>query len=567
MLSRIDKISAATTLLSSLESILVSNSKEYQAIYEDPYAANLAPTTPTWWSAIGSKNGTRTLHCVRIVSSVICLTNANNRVKSVTSMAVLLSSALLLPKHHYGAEGSDHAAFVSRLSVTLARCSGLRPTEVDACLWYAGLQSVLSYTVAGVTKLTNPSWLDGSALTGIMRTRTFGNKTVWDFMNNHPGFAKTATCITVFGEALYPVVFVLPARPREWMIRGAEIFHITTAFTMGLNRFPWGFGSMLPAVRYITAKHSELSEKRYDRVPVFVGITSCVGLAVGFMAQRRSTAEYRTLRAATSNFNSTDGGSIRYRSYGDPNKHTIIIEPAIGESGLDAERLAHEIAQEYHVVVRFEELLCDGVPYSISRTLADFIGFWNEESGAAPTLLAHRSAASNSILAAALCPDRVSGLVLMNPELPSAAGTPEEVNRRKQMDQNLAIRQFTLQMGLGWTAITPHEGPDKSSRHLRSAFNVPHRWRNARSSLRKYFSLDPSALIAPLTILDCQISLVATREVNPKTREILGKAQKLCEFNCVNENNSSTSSLTDPHSIRYLSREVLPALFPPTPRE
>ena len=105
-------------------------------------------------------------------------------------------------------------------------------------------QLILSYGVAGIGKLISPTWRSGSAITLIISTRSFGLGSSLLF-GRHPTVAKCFASLIIGYELLW---FAAPfSRGLLLLLMGfGVVFHVTSAFMMGLNLFPWAFLSAYP---------------------------------------------------------------------------------------------------------------------------------------------------------------------------------------------------------------------------------------------------------------------------------------------------------------------------------
>lgn len=173
---------------------------------------------------------------------------------SLRRCAVPSLAALLWIKSHrsvYGSDGSDQVAMLSATVCSAAHLPFLRDREQQVLIAFLGAQSILSYTVAGIAKLISPLWRDGSALTGILRTRTYGDRDLHRLLSRRPYLAKhTARTVSVL-ETAAPLLLVLPDRIRRVGIGLMGSFHVVNARYMGLNRFLWAFVATYPAVDYL----------------------------------------------------------------------------------------------------------------------------------------------------------------------------------------------------------------------------------------------------------------------------------------------------------------------------
>jgi hypothetical protein len=137
----------------------------------------------------------------------------------------------------------------SAISLTL-----LSDTAIAAgyCLTFLTLQLCLAYFAAGFHKLRSPVWRSGAALPGILSTRLFGSPALATWLDRRRLLARSMSLATIFWEVSFPVVLVAPREIGLCYFAGGVLFHVSTAFTMGLNKFIWAFIALYPAAIYCT---------------------------------------------------------------------------------------------------------------------------------------------------------------------------------------------------------------------------------------------------------------------------------------------------------------------------
>lgn len=156
-----------------------------------------------------------------------------------TSFAVLL-------RLRWGLEGADQMQTV--LSAALAIAAAVpEPQVTRAFLGFAALLAVSAYATAGWMKLVMAGWRDGSLLAGILRTRQFGHPLFARVIAPGPGAGLAAALVIGF-ESSFPLALVLGPEVAVGFCAAAFLFHLSCAFAMGLNVFPWAFAATYPAV-------------------------------------------------------------------------------------------------------------------------------------------------------------------------------------------------------------------------------------------------------------------------------------------------------------------------------
>lgn len=178
----------------------------------------------------------------------VLTTSSTSRLRSA---CLLMLSGLMLAKsyrHTYGSDGSDQLSFITTTVAGAASLPGLSARHRGLLAGFLTFQSTLSYFSAGVAKLRSPAWRDGSAVTGIFRTKTYGDEGLYEFIRDRPWAAKMLAWSVIVAETAFPIVLVLPPLPRRALLGLAATFHVGNARFMGLNRFFWAFLGTYPVV-------------------------------------------------------------------------------------------------------------------------------------------------------------------------------------------------------------------------------------------------------------------------------------------------------------------------------
>lgn len=210
---------------------------------------NRALTPLTWWF-----EGRRevVLPVAKALCAFVIFTSAHSDARrgvAVAATALLLWAKSLRAVH--GSDGSDQVAFLSTVVAAMARLPFVDERDKQLLVWFLGFQSILSYFVAGVAKVVSPAWRDGSALTGILRTRTYGERHLYNFFNARPRLNTFVSRSVAVLETVTPLLLMLPDRHRRLGIASLGGFHLANARVMGLNRFFWAFAGTHPAVDHL----------------------------------------------------------------------------------------------------------------------------------------------------------------------------------------------------------------------------------------------------------------------------------------------------------------------------
>ncbi|WP_262386850.1 alpha/beta fold hydrolase [Streptomyces sp. TRM49041] len=266
-----ERLSAMTSLGSSLEYLAARKNIRRGglndwAIARDGYVRR-GRVTRKVLDLLADERTTTALHAARVAASAALLLPGSGRWRGAANVFLGLSNSALYPRHRYGTDGSDQVSTLVQSATGLARLSS-SPATQDALLWYVALQSNLSYLFSGWVKLIGKEWRDGSALPGVMRTRTYGQRHVWELTQKYPRSSRALAHGVLALECLFPVLYLRGGALARPVIASAAAFHVANGFVMGLGRFVTSFTAMHPMVAYTStpASHPAVAG-RDDRMP------------------------------------------------------------------------------------------------------------------------------------------------------------------------------------------------------------------------------------------------------------------------------------------------------------
>jgi hypothetical protein len=172
---------------------------------------------------------------------------------AVGLLAGALVVQLLLMKRRsvYGLDGADQMYVVVFLGIAVYELMPPGSIASSAGLVYIGVQTALSYLIAGIVKLAGPSWRAGSAIGGIMTTKIYGNSAAAALLRGRVTLGLlTCWLVIAFEVTFFAALFA--DRRIMWVILGAGVlFHAVNAVLMGLNSFFVAFVASYPAVAYV----------------------------------------------------------------------------------------------------------------------------------------------------------------------------------------------------------------------------------------------------------------------------------------------------------------------------
>ncbi|MFE5598102.1 alpha/beta fold hydrolase [Streptomyces coelicoflavus] len=325
-----ERLAAATALTSSLE-YLSQRGQIRRGGFNDWSVARRAhadssPVTRKLLDLVSGERTTTALHVARVAVSVGLLLPGDRRLRGLGSLFLGTTALALYPRHRYGTDGSDQVSTLVQTAMGAARMSR-SPAAQDALMWYVALQGNLSYVVAGWAKLLGASWRDGTALGGILRTRTYGHEPTYALTQKYPRTARVLTHGVLALECLFPVAYLAGGRLAKPVIGAAAGFHLANGFVMGLGRFVTSFVAMHPAIAYTSApKSHSVITGRDDRVlrtaaVVFAVAVSMSGAVAAHRRLRVTEGWPRSLRTTTRH-----GNELQYETHhGDLDRPVLVF--------------------------------------------------------------------------------------------------------------------------------------------------------------------------------------------------------------------------------------------------
>ncbi|MFI7351551.1 hypothetical protein ACIBSR_35495 [Streptomyces sp. NPDC049936] len=118
----------------------------------------------------------------------------------------------------------------------------------------------MAYGVSGYAKLPSEVWRSGEALTGVLRTESYGDEKAYKIAKKHPALAKAAAHAVLTLECSFPIVFMAKGKLALPMLACMGTFHLVNARVMGLGRFVWAFGGTYPAILYAVQSRAKTRE-------------------------------------------------------------------------------------------------------------------------------------------------------------------------------------------------------------------------------------------------------------------------------------------------------------------
>jgi len=159
--------------------------------------------------------GLQVVVALRVAAAAVVMSgNADRRSKAAAMAYLATTNWLLHVRNPLGGDGTDHMNMLVCATLTV---SSLFPEDEriqEACTWFIAAQSTLSYAAAGAAKLVSPYWRNGTAMTGIFRTRSYGDERVHRLFTKYPELAKIGGWATMWVRWLSPWSLWRPRRLR-----------------------------------------------------------------------------------------------------------------------------------------------------------------------------------------------------------------------------------------------------------------------------------------------------------------------------------------------------------------
>jgi len=210
--------------------------------------------TGRWAARVFGRRGMAVTAAVRgLAAGVMVAGLPGKAVAALMLGAIYLCLLSLTLRSPYGLDGAHQ---MYRICVgALFLCQVVTPDSVAAraCLYFIGVQAVLSYLVSGGSKLVSPSWRSGSAMIGIFSASLYGNRSFFNVLHAAPWLARLLSWTVIMFECSMVVAPFVGARGCLILLASGVLFHVANAILMGLNGFVFAFVGTYPCV-YLLAR-------------------------------------------------------------------------------------------------------------------------------------------------------------------------------------------------------------------------------------------------------------------------------------------------------------------------
>lgn len=532
-LTRMERTSAVTHLVASLEHLARPSERGYGGMNNWEISRDASPVrnraARRALETIGRRDVTTGLHCARVASALTLLSPWGGRgVRLGADLSLAAISYALHPRHHYGTDGSDQVSFLVQGLAALGRAAGHRTQLADAALWAAGLQATMSYAVSGWAKLAGPSWRNGTALQGVMRTRTYGDRRMWELARRFPRTSRVMGAGVLALECGFPLVYVGRGRLAVPFLAGTTMMHLSIARVMALGRFLSSFTAMHPAVLYTTRERSTTGAGgavvRSDTVAHLTAI-AVAGLAVAAAHSRRTTARVsRGGRGDERYLRTADGNTLAYRRWGteDPSTPLYVFEAGLLSTSEHWDWMADELSA-HGTVLTYQRagygastlepgtalLLDDLVDHAVE--LVEGLAGEREV-----VLVGHSLGGYLAVRAAARVPERLRTVVLVDSSHPDELRrSPGQAKGSEGLTTAFPMMAASLELGLGALLEIPewvNALPEPARATALAQYRDPRHWHTGRrewAATLRDFESEPGLpeLEVPVLSLSAQVTL------------------------------------------------------------
>ena len=115
---------------------------------------------------------------------------------------------------------------------------------------YIALQLILSYFIAGWSKIINPEWRNGRALRDVFSFSIYPVSENLRSLSNHSRLLFVGGWAVMIFELLFPLA-LMNQTALFITLSLAAIFHLANAFLFGFNRFVWIWIAAYPSILWL----------------------------------------------------------------------------------------------------------------------------------------------------------------------------------------------------------------------------------------------------------------------------------------------------------------------------
>lgn len=253
----VERITAIGAMLGALEQIVRSSELNDDGLFSWALHRNRHESAERFpWKQLGKlleyPNVVAIPHARLLAAARLVFGSPGPKERAVCLAVLTATGVGMNVRHHYGSDGSDQMSQITFAASLMEKAFPRDSRARDACLSFIAFQTCLSYVSAGTVKLISPVWRNGSAITGIFRTHSYGDATLNALIKRYPALSVTLAWAVILGELSFPLVLIAPRQVAQAMLATSTAFHLANGRFMGLNRFIWAFSGTYPAVAAVS---------------------------------------------------------------------------------------------------------------------------------------------------------------------------------------------------------------------------------------------------------------------------------------------------------------------------
>ncbi|MDN3505131.1 MAG: hypothetical protein P0S95_06115 [Rhabdochlamydiaceae bacterium] len=196
------------------------------------------------------KNFKTTVYLRILLSSCLVVLSCFGVVYPTLILVLFFLHFLIGLRNHYSLDGAHQMYMVILFALSLGSFAGVDSNISIYCLWFITAELIISYFIAGITKITSPIWRTSSAINVIFATRSYGSAFLYNlFRQNNTLAVISSWCVFLFEMLFFIVLFCDPIYTPIFFGLGF-IFHLSNAIFMGLNSFLFAFSITYPSLMF-----------------------------------------------------------------------------------------------------------------------------------------------------------------------------------------------------------------------------------------------------------------------------------------------------------------------------
>jgi hypothetical protein len=236
-------------LISIRETFEEKNPNDWNLVGLDTLQASRFDTV---FRAVYSKSGIVILCVISILFFLFSILFFNDHFVLTSCIASFFICQLIL--HHrqeFGGDGADQMSFIILTTFTLCFAFSRNEQIQKIGISFVSGQLILSYIVAGWSKVISKEWQNGSAIQGILSSYTYGAGFTRKYFTSNLRCAKLVAWGTIAFESLFPLVLISNVPVFFALIGLGLLMHLAIGIVMGLNDFIWSFAAAYPSLMYL----------------------------------------------------------------------------------------------------------------------------------------------------------------------------------------------------------------------------------------------------------------------------------------------------------------------------